>query len=80
MFFIKVLNGKLIIWKATKANEYFISASKFDLIIGGPKPAIYLNARLGSILSEPCETFNSPILIMNKDGDLILDLEVYQLI
>ena len=48
-------------------------------MIGGPNPALFLNRRLDYVLSDPCETFATPRLTTRNEGDLILDLEMYQL-
>ena len=61
-------------------NDYFISVSKTSLCIGGGDGiAIYLNKGFETVLSAPCETFNSPALFEQNQYVKVENMELYKL-
>jgi len=61
-------------------NKCFISVTSDSMLIGGPKPALFIDDGFNYLRSDACETFNSPPFVSKPTGDKILDLEVYKLI
>jgi hypothetical protein len=67
-------------YRATGDNAMFMSVVETDLMIGGPRPAIFLMDGFSVLMSHPSDTFGSPSLVVNCDGgDPIIDLELFQL-
>ncbi|KAH0789529.1 TLD family protein [Histomonas meleagridis] len=66
------------IYRWSKANQYFVSITKEELIIGGgnAKAAIYLTNGLRDGFSDQCETFNSPMLT-NRNKFQVGAIEVW---
>ena len=62
-----------------EANTMYQYVTSNTLSIGGPKPAIFIEDGFKYIISDFCETFNSPKLTEKLEGDKILDLELYKL-
>lgn len=60
-------------------NHLFISASEDCLMIGGPRPAIYLPLNFQVLMSDDCETFSSPSFCSISTGDQIISIELYAL-
>lgn len=60
-------------------NQLFISVSREVIMIGGPRPAIYIPKDMSKMLSDSCDTFGSPPFTKSIAGDTILDIEIYQL-
>lgn len=63
-------------------NSMFVLSSPDGLAIGGPQPAIKLNADLSAVESDECFTFGSPSLITgdeNNATDIVKEVEVYRL-
>lgn len=61
-------------------NDYFISVSEENIMIGGPNPALYFENGFRYLRSNQCDTFNSPRLTKNVNGDEIYDFEMYRFI
>lgn len=61
-------------------NNYFICGSDDSLMIGGPDPALFIPNGFDTVYSKPCETFKSPILTENQNGDGIIDFEMYKFV
>ena len=59
-------------------NNSFISIDRGMIMIGGPEPAILILESFSTVISKPCETFGSPSLLENPEGEEILDVEMYQ--
>ena len=78
MFVFDVTNDK-VYQKKPAPNSKFMFVGPDELIIGGPKPAIYLRDQFHRMGSEPCETFDSPSMAVSPLGDDIYDVEVYRL-
>ena len=78
--------GMTFVFDATNSNFYRLKYSNSQFIhvcheaisIGGPSPAIYLDSDLKRVFSSECETFGSPSLTANENGDMILDIEIYR--
>ncbi|OHT14024.1 TLD family protein [Tritrichomonas foetus] len=73
--FVFSLNPAIIYKKQNNFNNLFISIDENEMMVGGPKPAIYLMEGLQTMQSGDCETFESPSFCAPK-GDMILDLEL----
>ncbi|EAX90913.1 TLD family protein [Trichomonas vaginalis G3] len=62
-FVFKFVEGDLIAFHWSKKNEYFITSTKNEIVIGGGgSSAIWIDGELDHAMSEPCETFMSPQL------------------
>ncbi|OHS95147.1 TLD family protein [Tritrichomonas foetus] len=72
----------LIVYKKNPPpNNRFFSVSQTMMIIGGPEPALCFEDGFHRIMSDYCETFDSPPLVEDLfAGDSILNLEVYQMV
>ena len=60
-------------------NSEFMFVDPTHLMIGGPKPAIYLRDQFQHMNSDDCETFASPRFCRDAIGDPIYEVEVYRL-
>lgn len=68
------------VYRGTLKNDYFISISKTSFCIGGGDGiAIYLNKGFETVLSAPCETFNSPALFDQDQYVKVDNIELYKL-
>ncbi|OHT08571.1 TLD family protein [Tritrichomonas foetus] len=67
------------VYRCSGTNDYFISVSQDTFAVGGPNCAIFIEIGFKKVISECCETFNSPQLTTSNDGDIILDIELYKL-
>lgn len=65
--------------KKTPPNTQYMFVGSDEMIVGGPKPAIYIQDQFKRMGSEPCETFGSPCLCSSDIGDEIYEVEVYRL-
>lgn len=62
-------------------NSLYTSITTRTFMVGGPKAAIFFEDGMQWIISDPCETFESPALIENEENrERILDIEVYKLL
>mmetsp|Transcript_14908 Transcript_14908/g.20743 ORF Transcript_14908/g.20743 Transcript_14908/m.20743 type:complete len:92 (+) Transcript_14908:1057-1332(+) len=55
------------VYKWSKKNSHFLTAQPKHIGFGGPKCALWLDEKLRSGMSEPCETFESPSLSRSSD-------------
>jgi hypothetical protein len=67
-------------YPAAHTNTFFISVSTEEIIIGGPRPALFVMDEFKTLLSHPCDTFGSPSLTPEPSGDAIHALEVFRLV
>lgn len=73
-----VTNNK--IYKSTLKNDYYLSVQRDSISIGGGNTgcAIYLADPFQTVISDPCESFNSPSLLPSQKVPVI-DIELYKL-
>jgi hypothetical protein len=75
--FVFKLSPKCEVYRATRANEYFISTGDNELVIGGGGScALWIDGNLLAAASGPCSTFGSPPLTTNEKFDIV-NLEVW---
>lgn len=68
------------VYKGTLKNDYFISVSNTSFCVGGGDGiAIYLNNNFETVLSAPCETFNSPPFFDEDQYVKVDNIELYKL-
>lgn len=77
--FVFSLDPLVVYKQEPPPNSLYQSASKTAISIGGPRPAIHIEDGFHVLMSERCETFQSPPLVDNSHGDPILDIELYRL-
>lgn len=69
-----------IVYQTSPCQNYsFISCYSDIILIGGPKPAIFLQDGFKVVFSDPCDTFKSPAFTLERSGDRVLDIELYSL-
>ncbi|OHT12171.1 TLD family protein [Tritrichomonas foetus] len=65
-------------WNSVGSNNFFVSASKTDIRIGGGgATAIYIDGNMLKAVSEPCPTFGSPSLTSDPHFK-VYDLEIWK--
>ena len=67
--------GKIYKAGSKPPNQFFMSVSNKTFIIGGPRAAIYFEDGFKEVISERCDTFDSPPLI--NGSEKIINLELY---
>lgn len=72
------MDKKLFFKLKIPVNKCFMSVSDDEIMIGGPQPAICVKKDFGSVYSQPCDTFKSPILTSDQNGNKIVDFEMYR--
>lgn len=67
-FIFKFNEGELVAFHWSKRNDYFVTSSKSEIVIGGGdgSSAIWIDGELDHAMSDPCYTFDSPQLTANK--------------
>jgi hypothetical protein len=74
--FVWSMAPEVAVYHCSGTNTTFVSASADDIVIGGPKPAIYLGACFKQGFTESCLTFGSPRLI-EQDSFHICNVELW---
>lgn len=69
---------KMIFKLKVPVNKCFIHVSNNEIMIGGPHPALCIKKDFSSVYSMQCETFKSPIMTDDQNGDKIVDFEMYR--
>ena len=77
--FVFDATGHAIYRQNPPPNSLFISVSREDIIVGGPRPALYLSDQFKTLQSSACETFGSPSLVVSHDGDDVYEIELYRM-
>ncbi|OHS93669.1 TLD family protein [Tritrichomonas foetus] len=77
--FVFDANSKMIYRPESLVNSLFVHLDHQSLMIGGPRPAIFLEDGFKKMMGEACETFDSPSFVKNSGGDLIYDVQLYTL-
>jgi len=67
-------------FKAMTHENTLLSPQCDSLSIGRPEPAIYIADGFEFVLSRKSESFESPSLTFSRNGDKILDIEMFRLI
>jgi hypothetical protein len=72
-----VFNGMTNEVYKMKRNSRFISVSEKTVQIGSPRAAVFIQDGMERVISEYCETFESPPFVDGDGGECVLDVEYY---
>jgi hypothetical protein len=68
------------VYRSAQTNTMYMAVSTTEIMVGGPRPALFIMDEFKTLVSHPCDTFASPALVGEPSGDPIHALEVFRLV
>jgi hypothetical protein len=69
--FVWSMRPSVAVYRWAQTNQTFVAASLYDIVIGGPAPALFIAAHFERGFTESCVTFASPRLIDQKSFGIV---------